>query len=98
MDNQIVFKEYIIEWDEQKNAINIIKHGISFNTAALVFGDSNRIEIPDELHSKDEIRYKIIGRVGDKKIILVVCTDRDNIIRIISARKATKTERRLYYD
>lgn len=98
MDKQIIFQEQLVEWDEQKEQTNIRKHGISFSTASLIFGDRNRLEIPDMTHSDYEARYKVIGKVGTKKIILAVCTNRDNVVRIISARKATKTERRLYYD
>ena len=92
-------KSYIIdipvEWDENKNAINIKKHGISFQTAALVFADTRRIEYYDKLHSIDEDRYIVLGCVHG--ILYVVYTMRGEAARIISARMATETERRLYY-
>lgn len=87
-----------IEWDEEKNKINKIKHGISFQTARLVFADENLVKVADEEHSIYEERYKIIGKVGRKKIILLVCTDRINKIRIISARQANMQERGVYFD
>ena len=91
-------KMQTVEWDEEKNKINIKKHGISFQTARLVFADENLLMIPDTKHSVYEERYKVIGKIGRKKIILVVCTDRVNAIRIISARQANTYERGLYYD
>jgi len=83
-------------WDTEKEAKNIIKHGISFKTASLVFNDLNRFEIYDEKHSNGfEDRYITIGMVGD--VITVVYTMRFESIRIISARPAAKKERELYY-
>ncbi len=86
----------IFEWDEAKNEINMKKHHVSFEHAILVFADENRYEEYDEAHSLDEDRYDVIGAVDE--ILFVVCTYRDNdVIRIISARKANSTERRKYY-
>lgn len=84
------------EWDEKKNAINKTKHKISFETAAYVFEDPEYIEMYDFEHSIEEDRYIAIGRVGD--ILFVVFTERKDAIRLISARRATEAERRLYYD
>lgn len=84
------------EWDEEKNAINKKKHGISFETAAYVFRDENCIEMYDFEHSTEEDRYIAIGRVGE--VLFVVFTERKENIRLISARLATDAERRLYYD
>ena len=86
----------LLEWDSEKNAINIKKHGIDFRYAARVFNDLYRIEYYDEAHSGEEDRYNTIGMVDD--ILFVVYTERKNRTRIISARYATKQERRLYYD
>ena len=83
------------EWDEKKNARNKKIHGISFETASLVFSDSSRIEIYDVEHSLDEDRYIAIGKVG--KILFVVFTERGESIRLISARLADGEERRIYY-
>lgn len=84
------------EWDDEKNSINIRKHKISFETAAHVFDDPEYIEMFDFEHSDVEERYIAIGKVGD--ILFVVFTERGVNIRLISARLATETERRLYYD
>ena len=84
------------EWDEDKNISNIEKHGISFDTAAHVFDDPDYIEMYDFRHSIEENRYIAIGKVGD--IIFVVFTEREEFVRLISARLATKSERDLYYD
>lgn len=83
-----------VEWDDEKNEINKRKHGISFLTAVYVFSDENRVELFDETHSTDEERYAVIGYVG--KLIFVVYTERADVIRLISARVATKDEEELY--
>ncbi|MCD7727504.1 MAG: BrnT family toxin [Ruminococcus sp.] len=84
------------EWDEQKEKTNIAKHKVDFTTAMQVFKDPNYIEIYDVEHSLVEDRYAAIGSVGT--ILFVVFTERVEKIRIISARLATKAERRLYYE
>lgn len=86
--------ELEFEWDEEKERRNIKKHGISFQTAAKVFGDIDRIEIYDEAHSIDEDRYITIGWAED--VLFVVYTERSPKIRLISARLATVEERRMY--
>ena len=88
--------EVAVEWDENKNKNNIKKHGISFETAALVFADEERIEYYDRLHSDDEDRYVVIGCVYG--VLFVVYTMRDDIVRLISARMATALERKIYYE
>lgn len=85
-----------MEWDDRKNEINKRKHGISFETAAHVFEDINRIEYFDEAHSADEDRFIVLGLVS--KVLFVVYTDRGDATRIISARKATEAETEVYYD
>ena len=95
----IIINEMIFDWDEEKNQKNIIKHNIDFETAAHVFADNNRIEIYDEAHSDiDEDRYITIGQLEDRVIVMVVYTDRNNNIRIISARLATNKEKEMYYN
>ena len=87
------------EWDDRKEHINISKHGIDFSTAALVFGDDNRIEKYDDLHSISEDRYITIGEInGIAVIVVVVYTEREDSIRIISAKLATKIEKEAYYN
>lgn len=89
----------IFEWDENKEAINIAKHGLDFATAARVFLDENRIEIYDDAHSDGEDRYITIGQIGSTAVVvMVVYTERRTAIRLISARKATRQERSIYYD
>ncbi len=87
--------EILVEWDDNKNRLNIRKHGISFETAALVFADEERIEYFDSLHSETEERYVVIGCV--EGVLFVVYTMRGDAARIISARMATAVERRVYY-
>ena len=90
----------IFEWDDNKEQINIKKHGMSFQTASRIFADENRLEIYDELHSDFEDRYITIGLIDEiMYVATVVYTERgDDVVRIISARKATQKERRAYYD
>ena len=85
----------LVEWDENKNQQNIKKHGISFQTAALVFADEERIEYLDKLHSQNEERYVVLGCV--QGILYVVYTMRDEYAHLISARMATPYERKIYY-
>ena len=87
------------EWDYEKNKRNIKIHNIRFETAMNVFKDKYRLEYFDEEHSQYEERYKTIGMVnGFITVITVIYTNRKDVIRIISARKANKEEREDYYD
>ncbi len=86
-------------WDENKNAINIAKHGISFEEAKTVFFDENALVIADPDHSADEDRFIILGFSTSAKL-LVVChcyREDDAVIRLISARRATTHEEKNYY-
>jgi uncharacterized DUF497 family protein len=89
----------IIEWNEDKNKSNRKKHGLSFEKAQQVFDDPLQINIQDR-HSNGEERWQTIGIIDGLAIVLVAHTLQDNegneIIRIISARKATKRERQHY--
>ena len=91
----LIIDDICFEWDDKKNEINKRKHGISFETALNVFADENRLEEYDEKHSDQEDRYISIGFVRD--VLVVVHTDRENAIRIISARPANKKEEAMYY-
>jgi len=84
-------------WDEEKYDINLKKHGITFEEASTVFEDDDMIYKMDAKHSRNEIRYKIIG-MSDYPRLLVVCHCiwDGNTVRIISARKANKTETQEY--
>ena len=85
-------------WDEQKNIINISKHGVSFDEAAKVYFDPERLELYDDKHSTmSEERWDIIGNVNMKILFVVIIRQVDNLIRIISARQATKNEQEEYY-
>lgn len=87
------------EWDENKNRTNKIKHGVSFDEAETVFDDKYAIFLYDESHSSDEERFIIIGIDSLFRELMVCHCYRggdDEIIRIISARKATKNEIELY--
>ena len=88
--------ELRFEWDETKAAKNIEKHRVSFDEAATVFDDPMFITFIDEEHSVDEERYITIGLSKQGRLLMVAHTDREGRIRIISARKATKTERQFY--
>ncbi len=86
------------EWDESKNRINQNKHGISFAEAQTVFYDNEALVIDDPEHSEEEERFIILG-LSSKANLLVVChcyRVSETVIRIISARKATKTESQYY--
>jgi len=83
------------EWDDGKNTLNKRKHRISFEEALTVFADDNALLLPDPGHSTDEDRFILMGFSASLRI-LVVChyyRRSEEVIRIISARKATKLER-----
>lgn len=86
----------IFEWDSDKNESNLQKHKIDFYNAVNVFADDYAVIYHDPEHSIVEDRYKIIGCIAGFRISAVFFTDRDEIIRIISARKATKSEIKEY--
>ena len=88
------------EWDERKNSANILKHKVSFEEAETVFDDENAVYLKDERHSADEERFIIIGEDSlFRELTVCHCYrgENDTIIRIISARKASKTEIDYYY-
>ena len=82
-----------LEWDENKAAVNLSKHGISFDEAKTVFDDSLYVDFYDPDHSYDEHRYIIVGESKRGRLLIVLYTERDNAIRLISARKVTQRER-----
>ena len=83
------------EWDEEKDYINQMKHGVSFKDATEVFYDPNHIEKYDHEHSLFEERWKAYGLSGCN-ILVVFFTERNKIIRIFSARKTNKKEEEEY--
>lgn len=84
------------EWDERKAATNLQKHAVSFEEAATAFADQLSLTIPDPDHSEREERFILLGLSYRNRLVVVVHTERHDDIRIISARKAVRTERRQY--
>lgn len=87
------------EWDKIKNDVNKIKHGVTFQEAETVFIDDNAVVLFDELHSEHEERFIIIGvDIIFRKLTVCHCYRGvgNDVIRIISARKATKNEIKMY--
>jgi uncharacterized DUF497 family protein len=84
------------EWDSDKAASNQQKHGVTFHEAATVFGDPVAITFSDPDHSARESRYLTVGMSQSARILIVSHTDRGENVRIISARKTTRSERRFY--
>ncbi len=82
------------EWNPDKAALNLEKHGVSFQEAATVFNDPLSMTFPDPDHSIGESRYVIIGLSRFGQLLVVAHTDRETKVRIINARKATRQERR----
>ena len=88
------------EWDENKNKSNIKKHNVSFDEAKSVFSDDRARLITDPEHSNLEDRFILLGMSSQIKILVVSHTyrEKDEIIRIISARNATKNESKYYFE
>lgn len=91
-----VNSELTFEWDEDKARRNEKKHGISFVDAVDVFVDPHRLERIDDRDDHDEERYQVIA-MASGRVLFVVHTERGNVYRIISARKATPDEEAAYY-
>jgi len=93
-------KRLRFEWDPRKAAANLRKHSVSFEEARTVFLDEEALLRPDEDHSDDEDRFLLLGLTGRLRV-LVVChcyRQEDEVIRVISARKANALERQQYED
>ncbi len=86
----------LFEWDPAKAAENLSKHGVSFDEAATVFFDSLSVTGRDPDHSRGEGRFVIFGLSSAGRLLVVAHTERRERIRIISAREATRAERKLY--
>ena len=84
------------EWDETKAILNLAKHGVSFEEASTVFGDPLSLTIPDPAHSQMEPRAIVLGNSHQRKLPVVAHTERGDNIRIISARRAGRRERKSY--
>lgn len=86
----------VFEWDPAKAEVNLRKHGVAFEEAVTVFADPLSVTIGDPLHSAGEHRFIIVGRSQQGNILVVAHTERGEHIRLISARRATKRERKQY--
>lgn len=84
------------EWDPEKARRNVAKHGVSFEEAATAFGDPLSLTILDPDHSEEEDRFILLGQTYAGRLVIVVHTDRGENIRVISARLATRRERKAY--
>lgn len=84
------------DWDEDKATANVKKHGISFEEAKTVFGDPFSVTISDPAHSSSEYRFVDIGTSARAMVLAVTYSERGRTIRLISCRKATKAERKIY--
>jgi uncharacterized protein len=84
------------EWDPDKAGRNLIKHKVSFHEAATVFGDPFSVTYFDPDHSDNEDRYLTFGHSSSGRLLVVSHTDREDRIRIISARPMTRPERKAY--
>ncbi len=84
------------EWDPQKASINSRKHGISFTEASTVFSDPLSMTVDDPDHSLEESRYIIVGVSHRLRLLMISFAECEDRIRIISARKLTRAERKAY--
>jgi uncharacterized DUF497 family protein len=86
----------IFEWDENKAKLNFSKHKVSFEEARTIFDDPFLMTFPDSEHSNYEQRYINIGISSRRRFLIVIYTEREENIRIISCRKATRSEQKFY--
>jgi uncharacterized protein len=84
------------EWNPEKEAVNVRKHGVSFTEASTVFGDPLSSTVPDPRHSDAEDRYITIGMSDQMRMLIVAHAERGGNVRIISARELTRAEREAY--
>jgi uncharacterized DUF497 family protein len=84
------------EWDPEKAATNLKKHGVSFSKAARVFSDPLSITVHETDHSTEEERYLIVGVSNRSRLLIVSFMERGESIRVISARELTRAERKQY--
>jgi hypothetical protein len=84
------------EWDPQKAAASLVKHGVSFESAATAFGDPLGRIVRDRRHSSQEERFVLLGISEGRHLLAVMYVERGDAVRIISARQATRRERREY--
>ncbi len=89
---------YNFEWDPKKAASNFKEHGVSFDEATTVFGDLLAMNMPDPDHSEGEQRFLVLGLSRASRLVVVSYAERPPRTRIISARPATRHEKRRYED
>lgn len=95
----MVYTENIsFEWDENKHSTNLKKHGIHFSDAVLLFYDFRAVIEVDNKHSLNELRYRIIGYSPRGLLFVVFVKNSPHKMRLITARKCTKKEKRLYVE
>ncbi len=87
---------YYFEWDPEKGVANFRKHGVSFEEATTVFGDPMAMNMPDPDHSLTEERFVLLGLSHRLRLLVVAYAERGTRTRLISAREATRKERRQY--
>jgi uncharacterized DUF497 family protein len=87
---------YRFEWDTDKAARNVVKHGVTFEEACTVFGDPLEVTIEDETHSQEEARFFSVGVSIPGRLLAVSYTERLGRVRILSARPASRGERKEY--
>jgi uncharacterized protein len=87
---------YEFEWDSNKAASNLVKHGVDFDEATTVFGDPRAVNMHDPMHSATEHRFVLLGTSSRGRVLIVCYTDRQPRTRLISARRASRAERRQY--
>lgn len=85
-----------VEWDVRKAASNLRKHGVSFEEAKSVLDDPLSQFVPDHDHSVGESRFCAVGRSADGRTLVIICAERGEKTRILSARPATAWERKIY--
>lgn len=84
------------EWDKNKAIVNLSRHDILFDEAKTIFQDPFYVVFDDPAHSFEEDRYIAIGQSAQDRLLFLSYTERGNAVRLISARKATRSERELY--
>ena len=87
---------YTFEWDPEKADANLQKHAVSFDEASTVFGDPLSLLMPDPDHSADDERYVLLGMSAHQRLLVVAFAEGRPNTRLISARRATRAERKRY--
>ena len=87
---------YVFDWDPDKAESSLRKHGVSFEEASTVFGDTLALLMTDPDHSAEEERYVLLGTSICQRLLVVAFAERPALTRLVSARRATRTERRKY--